>query len=265
MSTVYGTGTTIRGVVLVLLLFTACVPQPVPTPVPPPESMVMVPAGWFTMGEEDGPAASQPQRRVYLDAFRIDQTEVTNSAFAEFVAEVGYEARGWDRELADQRPDEPVVGVLWRDAAAYCRWAGKRLPSEAEWEKAARGADGWRYPWGDAWSLGRANTLESGHGGVVPVGSFPTGASPYGVLDMAGNVAEWVADYFDPDYYRVAPDHNPTGPQQVLDHVLRGGSWASPREQAQAFFRNSSHSARPNPRVGFRCVSPLAREESATK
>jgi formylglycine-generating enzyme required for sulfatase activity len=220
--------------------------------------MVEVPAGWFLMGQNDGAGPSSPQRRVYLDAFAIDRTEVTNADFAEFVAQTGYQAAGWDAGSLEGHADEPAVGILWREADAYCRWVGKRLPTEAEWEKAARGTDGRRYPWGDAWDPARANTAESGQGGVLPVGSFPVGASPYGVLDMAGNAAEWVADYFDFAYYSYAPDHNPLGPSEVLDHSLRGGSWASPHTQAQTFFRDSSHSVRPNPRVGFRCARALS-------
>jgi iron(II)-dependent oxidoreductase len=217
--------------------------------------MVDVPSGWFLMGEDAGARSHQPQRRVYLDAYAIDCTEVSNTAFGAFVAEAGYEALGWDARRADERPDEPVTGVLWRDADACCRWVGKRLPTEAEWERAARGTDGRRYPWGEAWDGRLANTAEAGYGRVRPVGSYPEGASPDGLLDVAGNAAEWVADAFDFDYYGYAPDRNPMGPDLATDHVLRGGSWASPREHAQTFFRDSSHSARPNPRVGFRCAA----------
>ncbi|MGD8968663.1 MAG: SUMF1/EgtB/PvdO family nonheme iron enzyme [Anaerolineae bacterium] len=219
--------------------------------------MVVVPAGEFLMGQDDGPRSSRPQRRITLDRFAIDRTEVTNAAVAQFVAGRDTELVGWDAAHAGKRPHDPAVGLLWREADAYCRWAGKRLPTEAEWEKAARGTDGRRYPWGDTWDPARANSAESGLGAVATVGSFPSGASPYGVLDMAGNAAEWVADTFDPDYYLRAPEQNPPGPGQVLDHGLRGGSWASPREHAQTFFRDSSHSVRPNPRVGFRCARSL--------
>ncbi len=222
------------------------------------EMMVVVPAGGFLMGQDEGPRANRPQREVYLDAFAIDRTEVTNADFAKFVAETGYQMVGWDEGIVAE-PNEPVVGILWGEADAYCHWANKRLPTEAEWEKAARGSDGRRYPWGDAWNPAYANTVESGYGRVVPVGSFPDGASPYGVFDMAGNAAEWVADYFDFMYYTYAPDHNPPGPDQVMDHGLRGGSWASPSAQAQTFFRDSSHSVRPNSRVGFRCALTLAK------
>ncbi len=216
--------------------------------------MVVIPGGWFLMGEDAGRRSHQPQRRVYLDAYAIDCTEVTNAAFGVFAAETGYQAIGWNARLAEEHGAEPVTGVLWRDANAYCRWMGKRLPTEAEWERAARGIDGRRYPWGDAWDSGLANTAEGGYGRVQPVGSYPEGASPDGLLDVAGNAAEWVADTFDHNYYTYAPDHNPSGPDLVTDHVLRGGSWASPPEHAQTFFRDSSHSVRPNPRVGFRCA-----------
>jgi formylglycine-generating enzyme required for sulfatase activity len=222
--------------------------------------MVVVPAGRFLMGEDDGPSSSQPQRQIILDGFAIDRTEVTNAAVALFFEATGTQFVGWNVARARGRPDQPAVGLLWWEADAYCRWVGKRLPTEAEWEKAARGAEGRRYPWGDTWDATRANTAESGLGTVTVVGSFPSGASPYGVLDMAGNAAEWVADTFDPGYYKYAPERNPLGPDVVLDHGLRGGSWASPREHAQTFFRDSSHSVRPNLRVGFRCARDLIEE-----
>jgi formylglycine-generating enzyme len=239
----------------VLILFlAACSTGAQPQDICTPGSTVPVPAGWFLMGQDDGPRSNKPQRSVYLDAYAIDCTEITNSAFGKFVEQAGTQVIGWDAHLAEVHPDHPVTGVLWKDAQAYCQWLGKRLPTEAEWEKAARGADGRRYPWGDTWDADKANTLESDKAGVVPVGSYPDGASPYGLLDMSGNATEWVSDYFDFTYYTYAPDRNPQGPEQVLDRGLRGGSWASTAEQVQAFFRDSSHSVRPNPRVGFRCA-----------
>ncbi len=219
--------------------------------------MVAIPAGWFLMGADSGPSSSQPERTVFLDAFEIDRMEVTNNDFGAFVAATGRQTAGWDPSLATSQPDNPVVGVLWREADAYCRWAGKRLPTEAQWERAARGVDGRAYPWGETWDPQKANTEESGRDRVAPAGSFPAGASPEGVLDMCGNAAEWVADYFDPEYYQAAPARNPTGPTLVLDHGLRGGSWASHSAEARTFMRDSSHSVRPNPRVGFRCARSL--------
>ena len=217
--------------------------------------MASIPAGWFIMGENDGRTSNQPQHRVYLDAYRIQITEVTRRDFAQFITVTGYPAAGWEPGDLEATGNLPVIGVLWKDANAYCLWAGLRLPTEAEWEKAARGEDGRRYPWGNDWDIQKANTIEGGREGVLPAGSFPEAASPYGLLDMCGNAAEWVADYFDFNYYQVSPERNPSGPTQPLDHGLRGGSYASRADQATAYFRDSSHSALPNPRVGFRCAS----------
>jgi iron(II)-dependent oxidoreductase len=239
-------------IVLLVVLFALALCTSQRHPAEAPEGMVLVPAGWFRMGEDDGRASNQPAHSVYLNAFAIDRTEITQAAFAQFVAATDAPLKSWSE--SEGNPNDPATGVVWREAEAYCRWVGKRLPTEAEWEKAARGEDGRRYPWGDVWEAERCNTADSGRGRVMPVGSLPRGASPYGALDMAGNAAEWVADYFDAAYYTIAPDHNPTGPNIVVDHGLRGGSWASPSEHAQTFFRDSSHSVEPNPRLGFRCA-----------
>jgi formylglycine-generating enzyme required for sulfatase activity len=215
--------------------------------------MVRVPAGWFVMGANEGRASNQPAHAVYVSAFCIDRTEVTQATYAWFASATG-------RTMPDEPFDPaqspiPARGVVWEDAQAYCAWVGKRLPTEAEWEKAARGVDGRRYPWGEPWRAVCANTRETGLGTVLPVGSFATCASPCGALDMAGNVTEWVADVYDPRYYRVSPDQDPTGPILAMDHVLRGGSYATSRDYAQTFVRNSSHSVLPNPRVGLRCAA----------
>lgn len=239
-------------IVIGILFLTACLPQLKSDDIPP--GMAAVPAGWFWMGQDDGPVSSRPQRKVYLDGYYIDLTEATRADFTGFIEAGGLPNSSWDAAQLRADPDLPVTGVLWDEAAAYCQWAGKRLPTEAEWEKAARGTGRRIYPWGSRWVKSRANTLERGIGGVVPVGSYPNGASPYGALDMIGNAAEWVADTFDSRYYTHAPDHNPPGPSIVTDHVLRGGSYASAREHAAVYFRDSSHSARPNPRVGMRCA-----------
>ncbi|MBC8506801.1 MAG: SUMF1/EgtB/PvdO family nonheme iron enzyme [Anaerolineales bacterium] len=234
----------------IIILLTACTQSTVQ-----PEGMFDVPAGWFTMGQNNERRSNRPQRAVYLDTYAIDRTEVTNAAFGEFVTQTGFRPdRGWDDSLVRDHGDLPVVAVLWSEADAYCQWVGKRLPTEAEWEKAARGTDARTYPWGDTWDASKANTAEGGIGTPQPVGSYPDGASPYGVLDMTGNAAEWVNDHFEFDYYTKAPDYNPLGPEKPLDHGLRGGSFADPAEFATTFFRNSSHSALPNYRVGFRCA-----------
>jgi len=244
------------------ILLAACAPAKHtegPEALCPHAGMAFIPAGWFTMGEDDGRTSNQPQHLVYLDDYCIDLLEVTRQAFINFLDESGYQASGWLSPDTVLHPDLPATGVLWEDAHAYCQWVGLRLPTEAEWEKAARGTDGRRYPWGNDWDMHKANTAESGVGGPVPVGSFSLGASPYGLLDMCGNAAEWVSDYFDPAYYSASPDHNPTGAILVLDHGLRGGSFASPSDQATTYFRDSSHSSQPNPRVGFRCAISIVK------
>jgi formylglycine-generating enzyme required for sulfatase activity len=167
--------------------------------------MILIPAGEFIMGspEGEGDDDEHPQHNVFLNAFYIDKYEVTNAQYKQFMDATGHKAPGyWDNERVNQ-PNQPVVGVTWHDAVAYARWAGKRLPTEAEWEKAARGIDGRKYPWGNEWD---GSKWSSGSGSVVyksaaPVGSFPEGTSSYGVMDMAGNVWEWCADWYDEAYY----------------------------------------------------------------
>lgn len=216
--------------------------------------MVPVEAGWFEMGSDTGRRSYRPAHQVYLDAFHIDKFEVTNLRYETYVLESGDRPAAWGDSNPRLDPHRPVTGILWEEAQAFCQWYGKRLPTEAEWEKAARGSDGRLYPWGDEWERGRANAGKDGHRGPVSVVAYPRGSSPFGAVNMVGNVQEWVADYYDPDYYARSPTHNPTGPEKTLDHVLRGGYWASPTERANAVHRNSSHSARPNERVGFRCA-----------
>lgn len=261
--------------------------------------MVLVPAGEFLMGSpagSDGFEDEQPQRRVSIGRFWIDRDEVTNDAYATFV----HVTRHRIPENADKAAtlwegntplagigNHPVVNVSWEDAVAYCQWIGKRLPNEAEWEKAARGTDGRRYPWGNEWNLTRANsasfwagrTIEFAGGAdwdafwakgegaklsrekgikgevlTMPVGSFPQGASPYGALDMAGNVAEWVQDWFDPNYYKSAPLSDPTGPARGAIKAMRGGSWLKPAMSLRTSDRDwGTMDSRPSG-TGFRCA-----------
>ncbi len=220
---------------------------------PEANQLILIPAGSFLMGEDSGRASNQPQREVYLDAYYIQKTEVTVSQFLEFLAATDYRSIGW-QDLPEDPSNLPATRVLWRDADVYCEWLGLRLPTEAEWEKAARGTGGRFYPWGNDWQPRNADGADSGFDDVRPVGSYPQGASPYGLLDMSGNAAEWVSDYYDAAYYTYSPSENPQGTSIVLDHVLRGGSFASSPEKLTTFFRNSSHSVLPNPRVGFRCA-----------
>lgn len=200
--------------------------------------MVLVPAGEFTMGNDDGYGEEKPAHIVYLDTFYIDQTEVTHSQYAECVDvgacekphRIGFVAYP-DYYLMEEYADYPIIRIDWNDAVTYCDWAGKRLPTEAEWEKAARGEDARLYPWGDSSpTCDLANVPACGREylnpilSFFPVGSFPEGKSPYGAYDMIGNAWEWVSDWYDGSYYTNSPDKNPTGPLSGEARVLRGGS-----------------------------------------
>jgi formylglycine-generating enzyme required for sulfatase activity len=226
-------------------------PPVVGVPTLPPSrdgaAMVSVPAGEFWMGSDDGSIDERPLRRVYLDFFRIDTYEVTNAMFRRFIAATGWPA---PRSGTDFNGSEQPVWVDWNAAAEYCKWAGKRLPTEAEWEKAARGTDGRKYPWGNEWGSNPANYDGSRIGKTTPVGSFPSGISPYGSYDMMGNASEWVQDWYDENYYSGAPTRNPTGPVNGRYHVVRGGYY----NQTRGFLRSSARAWDVFGSNGFRCA-----------
>jgi len=225
-------------------------------------ALVSVPAGEFWMGSEDGGPEEKPRRRVYLDAFSIDKYEVTNVLYRRFMDATGHRAPTFWTDSSANEPNQPVVGVSWHDASAYCQRAGKRLPTEAEWEKAARGTDGRKYPWGDQWDSSRANSAESRLGKPAEVGSYASGMSPYGADDMAGNVWEWVVDWYDPNYYQTAPNRNPKGPDSPLvtrpvwaqDRVTRGGSWVYSEYDLRVSVRSGWLPTNTNMSIGFRCA-----------
>lgn len=199
--------------------------------------MLLIPAGEFTMGSEGGFSDERPPHKVYLGDFYIDKYEITNSQYKKFVEAAGHRipvnATDPDFDLwPDKKPmpgidNQPVVNVCWEDAEAYCKWAGKRLPTEAEWEKAARGTDNRQYPWGNDSPAKKGARYEikwQKDKTFSDVGSFAAGASPYGVMDLAGNASEWVADWYSLDYYRQSPNKNPCGPVSGYHRVVRGGS-----------------------------------------
>jgi formylglycine-generating enzyme required for sulfatase activity len=213
------------------------------TPIATAADMVRVPAGQFIMGSNEGESDEQPVHIVYLDGFYIDKTEVSNAQYRKCM-ETGPCDTPEDTIYYDNADyaQHPVVFVRWNDANAYCQWAGKRLPTEAEWEKAARGTGRWVYPWGNTFDGTKLNfadkntsfdwsdsNWDDGYAATAPVGSYPNGASPYEALDMAGNVWEWVADWYDEGYYSQSPGRNPPGPDSGEYRVLRGGSWGNYR------------------------------------
>jgi formylglycine-generating enzyme required for sulfatase activity len=216
--------------------------------------MVLVPAGEFWMGSEDD-SRETPPHRIYLDAFYIDTYEVNNVLYRRFMETTGRAAPLYWSDAKWNSASQPVVGVSWYDADAYCKWAGKRLPTEAEWEKAARGTDGRKFPWGETWDSSRANSRESKLDRTVAVGSYPGGVSPFGAYDMAGNVWEWVADWYDDAYYKRGPDHNPHGPDSGgLHKVLRGGSWLNLPPSLRTTNRNQATPVYRSQYIGFRCT-----------
>jgi sulfatase modifying factor 1 len=207
-------------------------PTPTPSPTPSPTTnplvnmvMVRIPAGEFQMGSPagDGNEDEYPRHRVYLDAYDIGRYEVTNQQFYTFISATGYQAEGnWQIYFSADTANYPVVNVTWNDAVAYCNWAGLHLPTEAQWEKAARGTDGRAYPWGNAWDPGACNYNYSR---PKPIGSYPMDSSPYTIMDMAGNVSEWCSDWYGERYYASSPERNPEGPASGGSRVYRSGSF----------------------------------------
>ncbi|HZM25521.1 MAG TPA: PQQ-binding-like beta-propeller repeat protein [Anaerolineales bacterium] len=222
--------------------------------------LLYVPAGEFTMGSENGDDNEKPVHVVLLDAFWIDQIEITNGKYALCVNDGGCDVPGAKESLT--RPNYygeakynnyPVIFVDWNMAKTYCEWAGRRLPTEAEWEKAARGAEAFTYPWGNAMPDKNLLNYKDFVGDTTEVGIYPKGASPYGALDMAGNVWEWVNDWFAPDYYKNSSEANPPGPSTGRTHALRGGSWNLNDDLVRSTSRGT-HPSEPNLGIGFRCA-----------
>jgi formylglycine-generating enzyme required for sulfatase activity len=238
--------------------------------------MVHVEAGEFTMGSDEL-EREQPIHRVYLDEFMIGKYPVTNEEFKSFIENNGYQNEEfWPHEGWQWREREniseprywhdrkwnglnfPVVGVSWYEAASYANWLSKvtgkpyRLPTEAEWEKAARGTDGRKYPWGNEFDKNSCNSGESELNRTSPVGIFPKGKSPYGCFDMIGNVWEWCADWYDVKYYPKSPGMNPQGPSSGSLRMSRGGSWFDVAQFCSCAVRHSVLPAVHSDNLGFR-------------
>ena len=280
-----------------------------------PDGMVLVPGGSFLMGGEDGQPHEMPVHEVRVDPFYMDEREVTNAQFAEFVSATGYvtEAERWGWSLVflphieggervagaewwlrvdgagwrhpqgpdssiEGKDDYPVVQVSWNDAQAYCEWAGKRLPTEAEWEYAARGGLKQRsFAWGDRFlPEGKAmantwqgnfpsrNSGEDGHVSLASIGFYPPNA--FGLYDIAGNVWEWCADWYSPMYYRESRNDNPQGPASAAEKVLRGGSWLCASSYCEGYrvaHRNKSAPDTGLTTVGFRCVRTVSSDANS--
>ena len=218
--------------------------------------MMFVPAGNFTMGDD----VESPRRELYLDAFYMDRYEVTTGRYAKFLAATGSVGapEGWQALDINKGGELPVVGVDWNDAAAYCKWVSRRLPTESEWEKSARGADGRRFPWGEATpTLAHANHMnfspEAYAGGLAKVGDYPSGRSPFGVDDLSGNVAEWVSDWYSESFARNEV-RNPKGPETGTARVVRGGGRFDPSERLVATKRYHANVNLKAEDIGFRCA-----------
>ena len=255
---------------------------------PAKDEMVRIPAGWFLMGSDKKVDRSAyqpefPQRKVYLDAYDIDKYEVTTVQYLKFVLATDrpplldwqYDGGNFQESMASH----PVMHVSWHDADAYCKWAGKRLPTSAEWEKAARGEDGRIYPWGNQPAgLSRANFGRTGLSGpvrdrperlllyppIISVDKYENAVSHYGVYQMSGNVAEWTADWYDPNYYKTAPDRNPKGPERGTQKAFRGGGWVDSTPSVRPAQRNGADPTMKMNWLGFRCARDM-RETTDTQ
>jgi formylglycine-generating enzyme len=216
---------------------------------PIPED-VLIPAGDFLMGVIRG--KDNPVHTIYLDAYRIDALEVTNRDYRTFLEATQHAAPAFWNDPKYNSDQQPVVGVTYQDAQNFCQWRGKRLPTEAEWERAARGSNSQLFPWGDRFDSERTNTRESKHRRPLGVGTHPDGVSPDGIYNMSGNVWEWCHDWFGDDYYRKSATRNPTGPDSGKKRVIRGGGWTAPGTDMA--LRRGEKPGKTYPSLGFRCA-----------
>jgi len=226
------------------------------------KDMVSIPRGEFTMGSKEH--ADEPAHNVVTDAYAIDKYEVSNEKYKQFMTATGHPAPAYWDDPRLNKPSHPVVGVNWNDATAFCKWEGKRLPTEAEWERAAKGPKGdAHYPWeGHDVNPNKANYGQN-NSGTKPIDSFPEGVNGFGLYNMAGNVFEWVQDWYDPKYYKDSPALNPQGPDKGYNfanqgqvRVLRGGSWLAPETSLHTSHRfwNQPENNSYGVGLGFRCA-----------
>ena len=230
------------------------------------EELVVIPAGPFIRGTSRGGFDEQPERKIYLDEFLIDRYEVTNAQYAAFVKATGHRKSGPPSRYAKNTGrmrgvNQPAVYVSWEDAKAYCEWRGRRLPTEAEWEKAMRGTDGRLWPWGNVEIPGGANwaRVDDGFEVAAPVGRVRSDASPYGVMDGAGNVMEWVDDWYLEGAYAAAADRNPESPEYGTYKVLRGAAYTSSGSDLRITARSKMMSDFRDETIGFRCAQSSAK------
>ena len=236
-------------------------PESAATEDPIADEMVTIPAGPFLRGTMSGGFDEQPQRTIYLDTFSIDRFEVTNHQYQQFVLATGHRKSGppsrYAKSISKMRgPNQPAVYVSWDDANEYCRWKSKRLPTEAEWEKAMRGTDGRLWPWGNQEMPNGANwaRVQDGYEVSARVGSFSTDKSPYGVMDGAGNVMEWVADWYQEAYYKESPDKNPPSPEFGTFRVMKGAGYTTSGSDVRITSRSKMVPDFRDETIGFRCA-----------
>lgn len=232
---------------------------------PLPEELVAIPAGPFVRGTNKGGFDERPERTIYLDEFLIDRYEVTNAQYAAFVKATGHRKSGPPSRYAKNTMrmrgvNQPAVYVSWEDAKAYCEWRGRRLPTEAEWEKAMRGTDGRLWPWGNVEVPNGANwaRVDDGFEVAAPVGRVRSDVSPYGVMDGAGNVMEWVDDWYLESAYTESPDRNPVSPEYGTYKVLRGAAYTSSGSDLRITARSKMMLDFRDETIGFRCAQSSA-------
>ena len=226
------------------------------------EAMVTIPAGPYLRGTTRGGFDEQPERTIFLDTFSIDRYEVTNHQYQQFIVATGHRKAGppsrYAKNIGKMRGvNQPVVYVSWEDATTYCQWKGHRLPTEAEWEKAMRGPDGRLWPWGNEDQPQAANwaRVRDGYDVTAPVGAFETDKSPYGVMDGAGNVMEWVQDWYQESYYKDSPKKNPQSPEYGTFKVLRGGGYTTAGGDVRITSRSKMVPDFRDETIGFRCAT----------